>query len=97
MTLIYFLCKARCITTGGPDLGKRCVFPFTYNGRQYRGCTLVGVNDGIPWCSTLTDARGIHVSGQGKWGKCSAECNRDASKNIAFFSLPFHFLCVVFL
>jgi len=68
---------AGCTTNGGGDSGARCVFPFVYKDRQYRGCILVDADDGIPWCSTLTDSSGQHVGGQGKWGHCPSSCNKD--------------------
>jgi len=68
---------ASCTTNGGGDSNARCVFPFTYKDRVYRGCILVDADDGIPWCSTLTDNNGQHVGGQGKWGHCPSSCNRD--------------------
>ena len=70
---------AGCTTNGGGDSGARCVFPFTYKGRTYRGCILVDADDNIPWCSTLTDNTGQHVGGQGKWGHCPATCNKDTA------------------
>jgi len=66
-----------CTTNGGSDSGARCVFPFTYKDKVYSGCILVDADDGVPWCSTLTDQNGIHVGGQGKWGHCPSTCNRD--------------------
>jgi hypothetical protein len=30
--------------------------------------------EGMPWCSTLTDEIGKHVNGQGKWGNCGPDC-----------------------
>jgi len=68
---------AGCTTNGGGDSGARCVFPFTFKERVYRGCILVDADDGIPWCSTLTDSSGQHVGGQGKWGHCPSTCNKD--------------------
>ena len=59
---------------GGGDPGKSCVFPFKFNGVVNTECTLQSASDGIPWCSTLTDESGTHVSGQGKWGHCAPEC-----------------------
>jgi len=58
-----------CTTTSG----KPCVFPFTFRGRIYRTCTM---DDGsaVPWCSTKTNAWGVHISGQGHWGDCPASC-----------------------
>ena len=71
---------AGCTTNGGGDSGASCVFPFTYKDRVYRGCILVDADDGIPWCSTLTDNNGQHVGGQGKWGHCPASCNKDTGE-----------------
>jgi len=68
---------ASCTTNGGGDSGARCVFPFTYKEKVYRGCILVDADDGKPWCSTLTDNNGQHIGGQGKWGHCPSSCNKD--------------------
>ena len=47
------------------------MFPFTYKGISYDKCTTVdNVN---PWCSTLTNAEGEHVDGEGKWGYCPSD------------------------
>jgi len=68
---------AGCTTNGGADSGARCAFPFTYKDKVYRGCILIDADDGIPWCSTLTDSNGQHIGGQGKWGHCPSTCNKD--------------------
>jgi len=68
---------ASCKTNGGGDAGSNCVFPFTYKENTYSGCILIDADDGIPWCSTLTDGNGQHVGGQGKWGHCPNSCNTD--------------------
>jgi hypothetical protein len=55
-----------------------CVFPFIYDGIKYDTCTLHhSWNDattGLPiaWCSTETDAAGMHVSG--KFADCNGKC-----------------------
>ena len=66
--------EVSCSTVGGGDPGKPCIFPFKFHGVINKECTLEGSGDGIPWCSTLTDENGTHVSGQGKWGHCDPEC-----------------------
>ena len=63
----------RCITTGGPDANKTCIFPFTYKGKIYTNCTLDGDSSGGSWCSTLVDESGNHVGGQ-HWGTCGTNC-----------------------
>ena len=49
-----------------------CVFPFTNDGVTYTACTTDNSDDGVPWCSTRVDSRGIHRLGN--WGHCNAEC-----------------------
>jgi len=53
------------------------VFPFLYKNKTHTSCTLVDADDGIPWCSTLTDSDGVHLGGQGKWGHCPDSCEAD--------------------
>jgi hypothetical protein len=68
-------CSGCCAVTG-PAAGQQCVFPFTFRGQTFNQCTLVGNNPGEtePWCSTAVNANGVHISGQGNWGFCSAGC-----------------------
>jgi len=61
--------KASCKIVGGDDL---CVFPFSYKGALYSGCTTVD-NNGTEWCSTKTDHRGVHT--KGSWGNCGEGCS----------------------
>ena len=58
-----------CVTTGGPDPGANCVFPFTYNGVEYNGCT--SVDSDALWCSTKPSADLDEVDG---WGFCPPTC-----------------------
>ena len=60
-----------CFTKSGPETGKPCAFPFTYQGKTYEKCTEID-NDQL-WCSTMVDPNGIHV--RGRWGNCDHECN----------------------
>jgi len=60
-----------CLTIGGANVGAKCVFPFSFDGIAYHGCTKVA--DDKPWCSTLTK-NGVHVSGQNQWGYCNSQC-----------------------
>ena len=67
-----------CLTVGGGKVGVKCVFPFTFLGRTYHGCTTTVVSNIFPmgslWCSTRTDSRGLHLSKQNEWGHCNSEC-----------------------
>merc|ERR1719348_2198362 len=57
-----------CKTVSGPVVGGTCVFPFTFRGVSYTGCTTA--DGGQPWCSTRVDSSGRHI--QGNWGNCAA-------------------------
>lgn len=50
-------------TEGGPSYGNRCVFPFTYLGKEYHTCTRVDHTQ--PWCSTTRE-----YTGDNNWGNC---------------------------
>jgi len=49
------------------DDGTSCVFPFTYKGFEYSGCSDVG-NDGVAWCATTAN-----YDEDKQWGLCSSE------------------------
>ena len=51
-----------------------CIFPFKWNGKEYRSC--VFKKDGS-WCSTMVDDEGNHI--QKYWGKCPSDCKTDKS------------------
>ena len=61
-----------CITVGGTDPGKPCIFPFKFRGTLYNDCTLDGNKPGNvnPWCSTVNDDNG----NMKKWGDCGSDC-----------------------
>ena len=68
------------MTVDGSKVGAECVFPFKYRGKTYKECTKIDDQDHRPWCSTKTDSKDYHVSGQGEWGHCSSECLSDEGK-----------------
>ena len=63
-----------CLTKGGANPNKPCVFPFTWNGAIYSGCPVDPDDENERWCSTKVDANGLHLQGQDQWGHCSASC-----------------------
>ena len=76
-----------CLTVSGPDPGRDCQFPFTFQGRTYAGCTY---SFGIPqsWCSTATSEAGLYIPGS--WGYCAEPCpvHHDANKECLTVSGP---------
>ena len=75
--ITHFL-DIECFTKSGPETGKPCAFPFTYQGKTYEKCT--DIDHDQLWCSTEVDYNGVHV--RGKWGNCGNECN--LGKNFIF-------------
>jgi len=70
-----------CVASSGPASGRKCIFPFTYNGVRYEGCAplygdLVNVYSQVYWCSTKVDFNGFHIrSLNGKYvGFCDETC-----------------------
>ena len=78
-----------CVTVSGGTVGSACAFPFRYQGKEYRGCTVADANDGKQWCSIKTDDNGNHIGGQGLWGHCptprSNSCPVDLGKSLTLF------------
>jgi len=67
-----------CVTVSGGTVGVKCVFPFKYQGKEYKGCTVADASDGKLWCSTSTDSNGNHIGGRGFWGHCQTRnCQTD--------------------
>merc|ERR1712241_1181043 len=60
-------------TSSGNSSCGNCVFPFAFLEVEHAGCTAID-GDSNPWCSTLVDENGVHVSGGGDWGFCGREC-----------------------
>lgn len=42
-------------TFDGNAGGAPCVFPFTFLGEEYNGCTTEGRTDGYRWCATTSN------------------------------------------
>ena len=62
-------------TGSGNSSCGNCVFPFTFMGVEHMGCTTID-GDQNPWCSTLVDENGEHVTGGEvpNWEYCGSEC-----------------------
>lgn len=58
-------------------IGVPCVFPFTYKGVSYSGCTADTDPDGQLWCATRVDKDGNYVSNSGQYGHCNQYCPVD--------------------
>ena len=70
--IIYNIGSDLCLTTGGGQTGKPCVFPFNYKGTEYTSCRWED-GESNAWCSTKVE-NGLHVSGESEWGYCNAHC-----------------------
>ena len=76
---IYLFPPERCKTEGG-DL---CVFPFSYDGKQYFECTratAVPFISSKPWCATSYD----HWSRVGNWSYCQQDCPTEGNESHEF-------------
>ena len=63
-----------CFTVrGGPKVGRKCIFPFKFEGKTYHGCPVFEEDD-MRWCSTEVDSDGNHVLGQNAYGTCAKNC-----------------------
>lgn len=74
------------VTTSGTRRQRQCIFPFKYNGACFTQCTVVGDEDGLRWCSTMTDRRGNHVPNQQEWGYCPLQEHEEC--NVGHNSIP---------
>ena len=52
--------------------GQRCVFPFTFAGHRYTGCTSALSENGAPWCAVQTSASGLVLPDE--WADCGPGC-----------------------
>ena len=79
--LILFLptlvVKNHCITNGGPEVNKPCVFPFLYDRRDgllpYWHSFCTNKDSEKCWCYTEVDSNQVGV--HGKWGYCGEVCS----------------------
>ncbi|XP_054996026.1 matrix metalloproteinase-9 [Sorex araneus] len=64
---LYGFCphRADAVVSGGNSAGEMCVFPFTFLGKEYSGCTREGRTDGFLWCATTPN-----FDDDKKWGFC---------------------------
>merc|ERR1711976_125381 len=60
-----------CLST----LNKPCIFPFTFQGETFTGCTHRGSENGAAWCATEVDGNGNVVTNA--WEDCQASCPMD--------------------
>ena len=60
--------KKVCTTVSGGSPNLPCIFPFRFNGVTHHTCIwdMAHLTENKPWCSTLVDENGQHVSGQKK-------------------------------
>ena len=64
------------VTEASTQEKKHCIFPFSFGGSTFHGCTQVD-GDSKPWCPTFVDEEGKHVATSGMRGYCGNECPMD--------------------
>ena len=65
----------KCMTDGGADPNKPCIFPLKFNGGTHYACIWDPMDSSAAaWCSTKVDDQGNHIGGQGNWGNCGSDC-----------------------
>ena len=70
----FLKCEGGVIS--GPNRGKPCKFPFTYNGNQYKSCIL-DESTSFPWCATESNYS------DADWGYCN--CHQEWKKQESRF------------
>ena len=71
---LFIQASEDCVTTGGGNTGRKCIFPVKYNGIRYSHCIKSNSTEEVPWCSTMVTKRHHHVGNQKQWGYCSPSC-----------------------
>lgn len=73
-----FCVSAKCMTVGGPDPFKECVFPFKYRGENFTGCIPDLVDQSASFCPTVALKEDEDISNLAhladSYGLCSKEC-----------------------
>lgn len=59
-----------CKTVSGARVGQECLFPFTYEGEEYKEC--ITLDDTSPWCSVKLDENQTFINPE--WGSCDKAC-----------------------
>ena len=77
----FFSLDAMCRTIASsagesPYPNKKCIFPFTYNDREFINC-IKNDSNGAFWCATEVDSDGNFENTSDKWGICSEECPKE--------------------
>ena len=60
--------------------GKKCKFPFKYEGETYTGCPVDPYEASETWCSTKVDQDGNHVEVGQNYGFCIEDCPKHVPK-----------------
>ena len=90
--VVCLLCKLKndCFFSGKcrqrTIQGNCCVFPFSYGGRTYRGCTRRGSRFKRAWCATVPGYR----KGQ-PWGYCIGKKCKKISFHLRKFCILNHY------
>jgi hypothetical protein len=89
----YIYISGGCITVGGPNPGKSCIFPFTYNGIKRTSCAWDHWANS-DWCQIEIPSNGSAIKRQGKlrgkWGVCGSGCNNLMTEEIKIYTRGKH-------
>ena len=67
--------------------GKKCVFPFVYNGNTYNGCTIDESFNGLALCATSVDRNRKVYHAYEAWGDCKPGCPGYVGKENIFLMI----------
>ena len=66
--------EGQCIIKGSNNTEIPCIFPFRWNGKEYKSCVF---RKSGSWCSTQVDENGNHIHPY--YGNCPRKCKVDDS------------------
>ena len=78
--IFFYFAGSPCITNGGPNPGKPCIFPFIFKGVTYNACPPDPKEKSETWCSTKVDGNKNHVTGEKEYGFCSRNCPKHTGR-----------------
>ena len=66
--------SGECYTDNGPQVHKKCIFPFKFKDKRYDECLWFRGDEHGAWCPTNVTESGYHDAGKDQWGFCGPHC-----------------------